>query len=165
MLDSPQVGKKRGRPLGVRDEPLPETFDVIEPAELEAAAERFAVPLPEAERIAAEVAREQLPFHTNLLVFARKRLTSELRDYLHALYNEEIRGRFRTCAKCAAVHSTIEHAVVHRRLHMMLESSDERVAARVADAIDRVLFPEESESVGAILAPEERKQLVERLKR
>lgn len=137
---------------------LPKPFSLKEHLDISKEAEKFEVPVPRVMEIMEEVEAASEP-----VLLTLKRHESELRDRFYALYNRELK-KMRACPFCAEELDTIEVAITHIRLHLLLQKGDLRVAKVAGDAIEHQLFPQIEEQITAAIEGEERSKLVQRIR-
>lgn len=155
------MGKRKSVKKSVKqtvEEALPKPFSLKDHLNIEDESEKFQVPKARVMEIAEEVQSEGPP----VLISLTKR-ESQLRDRFESLYNEELQKR-RTCQYCGDELVSIEQAITHIRLHLLMQNLDLRIARAVANDIEDQLFPQIEKQITAALTGEERSKLVARIK-
>lgn len=151
------MGKRRSVKKSV-EEALPKPFNLKNHFNIEEESEKFQVSKPRVMEIADEVQAESSP----VLISLTKR-ESQLRDRFYAITNEELQKR-RECPFCGDELVLIEQAIVHIRLHLLMQNQDLRIARAAANDFEDQLFPQVEKQIRASLEGEERLKLVARLK-
>ena len=151
------MGKRKSAKQTV-EEALPKPFSLKNHFNLDDESEKFQVSKPRTMEIADEVQAEMSP----ILISLTKR-EGQLRDRFYAITNEELRKR-NTCQFCGDQLVSIEQAIVHIRLHLLMQNQDLRIARAAANDFEDQLFPQVEKQIRASLEGEERLKLVARLK-
>jgi hypothetical protein len=162
--------KKKGRPKGSKnkrkplvdvDTVVPKPFDLKSHLDITEEAEKFDLPVERVEEIAVEVQESSEP----VLKMTLKQQESELRDRFYAIYNQQLE-KFRACpfGGCKQELESIEVAISHIRLHLLMQAEDYKTARAIALDIEHQLFPQVEKSITAALGPDERAALVQRIR-
>lgn len=141
------------------EEVLPKPFSLKDHFDVGEESEKFQVPKARVMEIADEVEKASEP----VLISLTQR-ESQLRDRFYAIYNEELSKR-RTCQFCGDELTSIEQAITHIRLHLLMQNQNLRIARAVANDIEDQLFPQIEKQITAALVGEERAKLVAKIKK
>ena len=149
---------KRKTARKIVEENLPKPFSLKDHLDIPEESEKFQVVEARVMEIAEEVENEGGPVMLSLT-----KRESQLRQRFEFLYNQELAKR-RTCQHCGDNFTSIDQAIVHIRIHLLMQNSDLRIARAVANDIEDQLFPQIEERITHALVGEERSRLVARIR-